>query len=171
MLAKTLLALTISKVTKIFRTLLKNLVNIDSEFLVCKFFASQCFRWRGMLSRCTSVTSGSVACGLLGDRCRRRHRPDKICCSTTGCTNLPQKNGVCKIHGGNRICKIHGCTGRLFQSRMCYHHYNNSIVCTAIKQTNGTKIGKEVSIIEVPVDVLEYCGYVPIAQNAKVGFE
>jgi hypothetical protein len=42
-----------------------------------------------------------------------------------------------------------------------------SKVITAIKQTNGTKIGKEVSIIEVPVDVLEYCGYVPIAQNAK----
>jgi hypothetical protein len=42
-----------------------------------------------------------------------------------------------------------------------------SEVITAIKQTNGTKIGKEVSIIEVPMDVIEYCGYVPIAQNAK----
>ena len=42
-----------------------------------------------------------------------------------------------------------------------------SEVITAIKQTNGTKIGKEVLIIEVPVDVLEYCGYVPIEQNAK----
>ena len=42
-----------------------------------------------------------------------------------------------------------------------------SKVITAIKQTNGTKIGKEVLIIEVPVDVLEYCGYVPIEQNAK----
>ena len=40
-------------------------------------------------------------------------------------------------------------------------------VITAIKQTNGTKIGKEELIIEVPVDVLEYCGYVPIEQNAK----
>jgi hypothetical protein len=40
-------------------------------------------------------------------------------------------------------------------------------VITAIKQANGTKIGKEVSIMEVPVDVLEYCGFVPIAKNAK----
>jgi hypothetical protein len=40
-------------------------------------------------------------------------------------------------------------------------------VITAIKQTNGTKIGKDVSIMEVPVDVLEYCGFVPIAKKAK----
>ena len=40
-------------------------------------------------------------------------------------------------------------------------------VITAIKQTKDTKIGKEVSIIEVPVDALEYCGYEPFAQNAK----
>ena len=38
---------------------------------------------------------------------------------------------------------------------------------TAIKQTNGTKIGKDVSIMEVPVDVFEYCGFVPIAKKAK----
>ena len=42
-----------------------------------------------------------------------------------------------------------------------------SDVINAIKRTKGTKIGKNVSIIEVPVDVLEYCGYAPIAQNAK----
>jgi hypothetical protein len=40
-------------------------------------------------------------------------------------------------------------------------------VITAIKQTKDTKIGKEVSIIEVTVDALEYCGYEPFAQNAK----
>ena len=42
-----------------------------------------------------------------------------------------------------------------------------SEVITGIKQTNGTTIGKEVSIIEVSVDVLEYSDYVSIAQNAK----
>jgi hypothetical protein len=40
-------------------------------------------------------------------------------------------------------------------------------VINAIKQTKNTKIRKEVSIIEVPVDALEYCGYEPFVQNAK----
>jgi hypothetical protein len=66
---------------------------------------------------CDSFAQKSGKCGS--------HRPDKISCSATGCTNLPQKNGVCKTHGGSRICEIHGCTGRLFQSRMCNFHYKN----------------------------------------------
>ena len=41
-------------------------------------------------------------------------------------------------------------------------------VINAIKRTKGTKIGKNVSIIEVPGDVPEHCGFVPFAQNAKV---
>ena len=40
-------------------------------------------------------------------------------------------------------------------------------VITAIKQTKDTKIGKDVSIIEVPVDVLEHCCFEPFAQNAN----
>ena len=43
-------------------------------------------------------------------------------------------NGVCKIHGGTRICKIDGCKRHLFQSRMCKHHFKNSLVCTAINE-------------------------------------
>lgn len=62
------------------------------------------------------------------------HRPDKIFCRAPGCTKLPQKNGVCKTHGGTRCCEIHGCTGRYFQSRMCKRHYKNSIVCTPINE-------------------------------------
>ena len=88
-------------------------------------------RTHGGRTKCNHLGCDSFA--QKGGKCGS-HQLDKICCSATGCTNLPQKNGVCKIHGGNRICKIHGCTGRLFQSRMCYHHYNNSIVCTAINE-------------------------------------
>jgi len=40
-------------------------------------------------------------------------------------------------------------------------------VISAIKRTKDTKIGKDVSIIEVPSDMLEYCGFDQIAQNAK----
>ena len=40
-------------------------------------------------------------------------------------------------------------------------------VITAIKRTKDTKIGKNVSIIEMPVDVLEHCGYATFAQNTK----
>ena len=40
-------------------------------------------------------------------------------------------------------------------------------VINGIKRTKDTKIGKDVSIIEVPVDVLEHCSFVPFAQNAK----
>jgi hypothetical protein len=40
-------------------------------------------------------------------------------------------------------------------------------VITAIKQIKDTKIGKEVSIVEVPVDVLEHCCFEPFAQNTK----
>ena len=40
-------------------------------------------------------------------------------------------------------------------------------VINAIKQTSDTKIGKEVSIIEVPGDVLEHCGFEPFAQNTQ----
>jgi len=40
-------------------------------------------------------------------------------------------------------------------------------VISAIKLTKNTKIGKNVSIIEVPADMLEYCGYEHFAQNAK----
>jgi len=43
-------------------------------------------------------------------------------------------------------------------------------VITAIKRTKHTNIGKDVSIIEVPVDVLEYCCYGPFTQNAKAFF-
>jgi hypothetical protein len=42
-----------------------------------------------------------------------------------------------------------------------------SEVINAIKQTKGTKIGKNVSIIEVPGDVLEHCDIRPFAQNAN----
>ncbi len=88
----------------------------------------QC-RAHGGRTKCNHLGCDSFA--KKGGMCGS-HRPDKICCSTTGCTNLPQKNGVCKTHGGSQICKIHGCTERLFQSRMCYSHY--SIVCTAINE-------------------------------------
>jgi hypothetical protein len=40
-------------------------------------------------------------------------------------------------------------------------------VFTAIKQTKDTKIGKGVSIIKVPVDMLEHCCFGPFAQNTK----
>ena len=40
-------------------------------------------------------------------------------------------------------------------------------VINAIKRTKHTKIGKNVSIIEVPGDMLEYCCFRPFAQNAK----
>ena len=40
-------------------------------------------------------------------------------------------------------------------------------VISAIKLTKNTKIGKNVSIIEVPADMPEYCGYKHFAQNAK----
>ena len=40
-------------------------------------------------------------------------------------------------------------------------------VITAIKQTKDTKIGKGVSIIKVPVDMLEHCCFGPFAQNTK----
>ncbi len=40
-------------------------------------------------------------------------------------------------------------------------------VITAIKRTKDTKIGNEVSIIEVPGVVLEHCSFEPFAQNTK----
>ena len=40
-------------------------------------------------------------------------------------------------------------------------------VITAIKRTKDAIFGKEETIIEVPADMLEYCGYAPFAQNAK----
>ena len=40
-------------------------------------------------------------------------------------------------------------------------------VISAIKRTKNTKLGKDVSIIEVPSDMLEYCGFDQIVQNAK----
>ncbi len=42
-----------------------------------------------------------------------------------------------------------------------------SEVINAVKRTKGTKIGKNVSIIEVPGDVLEHCGFRPFVQNAN----
>jgi hypothetical protein len=42
-----------------------------------------------------------------------------------------------------------------------------SEVISAIKLTKNTKIGKEVSIIEMPGDVLEYFDIAPFAQNRK----
>ena len=42
-----------------------------------------------------------------------------------------------------------------------------SEVITAIKLTKNTNIGKEVSIIEMPVDVLEYFDIVPFAHSRK----
>ena len=88
-------------------------------------------RAHGGRTKCNHLGCDSFA--QKGGMCRS-HRPDKICCSTTGCTNLPQNNGVCKRHGGTLNCEIHGCTRRLLQSRMCYFHYHNSIVCTAINE-------------------------------------
>jgi hypothetical protein len=88
-------------------------------------------RAHGGRTKCNHLGCDSFA--QKGGKCGC-HRADKIFCSATGCTNLPQKNGVCKIHGGTRICKIHGCTGHLFQSRMCKHHFKNSNVCTAINE-------------------------------------
>ena len=40
-------------------------------------------------------------------------------------------------------------------------------VINGIKRTKDTKIGKDVSIIEVPGGMLEHCSFVPFAQNAK----
>ena len=40
-------------------------------------------------------------------------------------------------------------------------------VIKAIKRTKDTKIGKDVSIIKVPVDMLEYCCFRPFVQNTK----
>jgi hypothetical protein len=88
-------------------------------------------RAHGGRTKCNHLGCDSFA--QKGGMCRS-HQPDQICFSTTGCTNWPQTNGVCKRHGATRICEIHGCTRFILQSRMCYFHYHNSIVCTAINE-------------------------------------
>ena len=75
--------------------------------------------------------------------------------------NECEKHSIGKIVGVNNSFKV-------FPKIICSGDTPSlGEVITAIKQTNGTKIGKEVSIMEVPVDVLEYCRFVPIAKNAK----
>jgi hypothetical protein len=75
--------------------------------------------------------------------------------------NECEKHSIGKIVGVNNSFKV-------FPKIICSGDTPSlGEVITAIKQTNGTKIGKEVSIMEVPVDVLEYSGLVPIAKNAK----
>jgi hypothetical protein len=67
--------------------------------------------------------------------------------------------------------------GRMVGKRNAFKVYPE-IICTgdnpslgevisAIKRTKNTKLGKDVSIIEVPSDMLEYCGFDQIVQNAK----
>ena len=67
-----------------------------------------------------------------------------------------------KVIGKHRI-------GRMIGSRNSFKVYPGIIteVINAIKRTKHTKIGKNVSIIEVPGDMLEYCCFRPFAQNAK----
>jgi hypothetical protein len=68
--------------------------------------------------------------------------------------------------------------GRMVGTRNAFKVYPE-IICTgdnpslgevisAIKRTKNTKIGKDVSIIEVPSDMLEYCDFEQIVQNAKI---
>jgi hypothetical protein len=70
--------------------------------------------------------------------------------------------------GKHSICRMAG--GRKGFPEIIRTGDNPSLgeVITAIKRTKDTNIGKEMLIIEVPVDVLEDCGYAPFAQNTKV---
>jgi hypothetical protein len=82
---------------------------------------------------------GCVSFAQKGGMCGS-HRSDKVYCSAIVCTNLSQWNGVCKRHGATRYCEFTGCTARIFQSRMCYFHYNSSITATPI---NENTMGEE----------------------------
>ena len=96
----------------------------------------------------------------------------KLCGKISG---KPCNLGICWTFSKKEIGKYR--IGKMVETNNCFKKFPEIIctgktpslseVITGIKQTNGTKIGKEVSIIEVPVDVLEYLDYVPIAQNAK----
>ena len=83
--------------------------------------------------------------------------------------------GTCWTYNKKAIGKHR--IGRMVGRRNSFKVYPK-IICTgnapsltevinAIKRTKGTKIGKNVSIIEVPGDVLEHCGIRPFAQNAN----
>jgi len=73
-------------------------------------------------------------------------------------------------NGKHRIGSMVGTRNsfKVFSEIICTGNAPSLIeVITAIKRTKDTKIGKDVSIIEVPVDMLEYCCFRPFAQNAK----
>ena len=83
--------------------------------------------------------------------------------------------GTCWTYNKKTIGKHR--IGRMVGARSSFRVYPE-IICTgnapslsevinAIKRTKGTKIGKNVSIIELPGDVLEYYGFRPFAQNAN----
>ncbi len=87
-------------------------------------------------------------------------------CGLDTCWTFSKKEDI----GKHRI-------GRMVTTRNSFKGFPE-IICTgnapsltevinAIKRTKFTKIGKEVSIIEVPVDMLEHCGFALFAQNTK----
>jgi hypothetical protein len=76
-----------------------------------------------------------------------------------------------KAIGEHRIGRMVGCRNsfKVYPEIICTGNAPSlSEVINAIKRTKGTKIGKNVSIIEVPGDVLEHCDIRPFAQNANV---
>ncbi len=73
-------------------------------------------------------------------------------------------------NGKHRIGSMVGTRNsfKVFSEIICTGNAPSLIeVITAIKRTKDTKIGKEVSIIEVPVDMLEHCGFALFPQNTK----
>ena len=82
----------------------------------------------------------------------------------------PQLDVQKKAIGKHRIGRMVGRRNsfKVYPEIICTGNAPSLIeVITAIKRVTDTKIGKEVSIIEVPADVLEHCGFAPFVQNTK----
>jgi len=58
-------------------------------------------------------------------------------CSSEGCTNQPQKGGVCRRHGAKvKLCKFEGCTNQVIQIGLCMRHGAKKKQCSSEGCTN-----------------------------------
>ena len=85
-------------------------------------------------------TSSAQVCG--GDPAPKMASTRKTC-SHEGCTNLPQKRGVCDRHGAKPKCSHEGCTNIAKNGSVCVRHGAKRYVYTCSHEgcTNNAKKG------------------------------
>ena len=65
-------------------------------------------------------------------------------CSHEGCTNLAQRGGICRKHGGKQIrktCSNEGCAAIAHKGGVCIRHGAKAKTCCRDGCTNNAKIG------------------------------